>query len=137
MTTYFGSYNQTDVEANQILETNKLNDVVLPKSEGFGRRHFMIQFNLEKNGYFIKDLGEGTGTFIKVQNQTILKNGHIVSFGESHMVVGLVLEKKDRPDDSNSQLGGSNLLVRKPTEKALLTQLMVQFIDGPKAKETL
>jgi hypothetical protein len=42
MTTYFGSYSLNDVEANQILETNKLNDVLLPKSEGFGRRHFMI-----------------------------------------------------------------------------------------------
>ena len=101
MTTYFGSYNITDVEANQILETNKLNDVLLPKSEGFGRRHFMIHFSLEKNGYFLKDLGEGTGTFIKVHKEAILKNGHIVSFGETHMVVGLVLEKKDKPDDSS------------------------------------
>ncbi len=41
-TTFFGSYNFNDVEANQILETNKLNDVLLPKGEGFGKRHFMI-----------------------------------------------------------------------------------------------
>jgi len=38
----------------------------LPKNEGFGKRHFMIQFSIEKNGYYIKDLGDGTGTFIKV-----------------------------------------------------------------------
>ena len=57
------------------------------------------------------------------------------------MVVGLILEKRDRPEESNSSLGNqplsNNLLFRKPTEKVLLTQLMVQFIDGPKAKETL
>lgn len=67
LSTYFGSYNFNDVEANQILEENKLNDVLLPKSEGFGKRHFMVQFSIDKNGYFLKDLGEGTGTFIKVE----------------------------------------------------------------------
>ncbi len=57
---------------------------------------------MEKNGYFLKDMGEGTGTFIKVDQYFILKNGHIVSFGESHMVVGLVLEKKEKPEDTSN-----------------------------------
>jgi hypothetical protein len=70
-----------------------LNDVILPKGDGFGERHFMIKYMYEKNYYIIKDLGEGSGTFIKVQKETILKNGHIVSFGDFHMVVGLVLDK--------------------------------------------
>jgi hypothetical protein len=43
--------------------------------------------------YVLRDLGEGTGTFMKVEKQTILKNGNIISFGDSHMVIGLVLEK--------------------------------------------
>ena len=80
----------------------------------------------------MRDLGEGTGTFIKVDRQFILKNGHIVSFGESHMVVGLVLEKKERTPKNEE----SKLTVKKDPASTLVTQLMVQFIDGPKSKET-
>ena len=53
----------------------------------------MIEFSLEKNFYNLKDLGDGSGTFIMVKREMILKNGHIVSFGDSHMVIGLALEK--------------------------------------------
>jgi hypothetical protein len=34
----------------------------------------------------LKDLGEGTGTLIKVERDFVLKNWRIVSFGENHMV---------------------------------------------------
>ena len=43
------------------------NDVILPKSEGFGNNHFYIKFCPEKNFYTLKDMGDGTGTFIKVE----------------------------------------------------------------------
>jgi hypothetical protein len=54
------------------------------------------------------------------------------------MVIGLVLEKRERPDDSESSAKNQmNLSTKKQSiEKNLLTQLMVQFIDGPKSKET-
>ena len=57
----------------------------------------------------------------------ILKNGHIVSFGDSHMVIGLVLEKKDRNEENNlTPINGSpNLSAKKNTEKILITQLMI------------
>lgn len=71
----------------------KLNDVVLPAADNFGARHFQIKFSNEHNCYTIKDLGDGSGTFIKVQKQFILKNGHIVSFGDNHMVVGIIVDK--------------------------------------------
>ena len=53
----------------------------------------MIKYNIEKNFFNLRDVGDGSGTFIKVDREMVLKNGHIVSFGDSHMVVGLVLEK--------------------------------------------
>ena len=65
-TTYFGSYDVNELMKNDVVETGKLNDYILPKSEGFGKRHFMIYFSVEKNGYFIKDAGEGLGTFIRI-----------------------------------------------------------------------
>lgn len=55
-----------DLVNKEPLEPHKLNDVILPKTEGFGPRHFLISFSLEKNGYCLRDLGEGTGTFIRV-----------------------------------------------------------------------
>jgi hypothetical protein len=88
--TYFGSYYPLN-GAN--CEENKLNDVVLPSEESFGSRHFQIKFSIEQNSYFLKDLGEGTGTFIKVGKRFVLKNGHIVSFGENHMVIGIIVDK--------------------------------------------
>ena len=48
------------------LEESKLCDVLLPEGENFGQRHFQIKFQNDFNAFFLKDLGEGTGTFIKV-----------------------------------------------------------------------
>lgn len=107
--TYFGAYNISDLQKGQNIDESKLNDVILPKAEGFGQRHFAIQFNVEKNWYCLKDLGEGTGTFMRVDRQFILKNGHIVSFGDSHMVVGLVLEKREKPEEVDQQKPAMNL----------------------------
>jgi hypothetical protein len=94
-TTYFGSYEPiSDIQQKMIdADIDKLNDVLLPGHDGFGARHFYIKYINEFNSYMIKDLGEGSGTFIKVQKQFILKNGHIVSFGENHMVVGIIVDK--------------------------------------------
>ena len=65
----------------------------MPIGEGFGTKYFVIKFSNEQNNYLLKDLGEGTGTFIKVERDFVLKNGHIVSFGENHMVVGIIVDK--------------------------------------------
>ena len=61
--TYFGSYCTLNTSP---IETDKLNDVILPKGEGFGEQHFMIKYESAKNQYYLKDLGKGTGTFIKI-----------------------------------------------------------------------
>lgn len=42
---------------------------------------------MDAKTYFIKDLGEGSGTFIKVDEPLILNNGYLISYGDSHMVV--------------------------------------------------
>ena len=70
-----------------------VNDIVLPEEEnGSGKRHFLIKYSrgqsyLEKNKYFIKDMGEGLGTFIRLDTEHRLQNMNIVSFGDSHMVI--------------------------------------------------
>lgn len=90
-----------------------INDILLPQSEkGVGKRHFLIQFKkFPGPGYFIKDLGDGMGTFIRLSQPLKLKNNYIISFGDSHMIVFI--------DCSNS------------------SKLTLKFIDGPKVDEKL
>ena len=49
----------------------------------------LIDFRADWNGYFIWDLGYGTGTFLKLEETLQLKSDFIISFGESHMVVNI------------------------------------------------
>lgn len=41
----------------------------------------LIDFRADRYGYFIRDLGHGTGTFIKLEESLILKTDFIISFG--------------------------------------------------------
>ena len=54
-----------------------------------GSVHFVIQYQVSKKAYFIKDCGNGTGTFVKVEHELPLEHGFMFTFGESHMIVSL------------------------------------------------
>ena len=92
----------------------RINDILLSdKEKGIGRRHFLIQYyqkqsNSAKGGYFIKDLGDGMGTFIRLEQPLKLENDYIVSFGDSHLIIKI---------DNNN--------------------LFLRFIDGPRSEEKL
>ena len=55
-----------------------INDVVCRKEDNFADQHFYIRYDkcnlsllidilsIDKNAYFLKDLGLGTGTFLRV-----------------------------------------------------------------------
>jgi hypothetical protein len=102
--TFFGS---------QMMENGEVvNDVVIDEeSQGMGRRHFMISFQASGCKYYISDLGDGTGTFIKVTTELVLKEGYIISFGSSHMKV--------------ISIGNG------PLDK----KIAVKFLEGPKVNE--
>lgn len=88
----------------------EINDIIIPKEErGMGARHILIRFILETRSYYIKDNGDGTGTFIKIEKSLVLRTGYIISYGDSHMVV-TILESKD---------------------------IQLKFLDGPKADQIL
>ena len=87
-----------------------VNDIVMPAEEqGMGGKHLLIKYTSETKSYAIKDLGEGTGTFIKVDSVLPLKQGYIISFGDSHMAVNIRLNGK----------------------------IQLKFLDGPKTDQTL
>lgn len=102
--TYFGSQLK-NAGNNEIL-----NDILFPPGDaGIGSKHFVIKYSMENRAYSIKDLGDGSGTFIKVESPFILKQGNVISFGDSHMLVNLRIKKK----------------------------IQLKFLDGPKIEQTL
>lgn len=87
-----------------------INDIVVPPEEvGMGSVHMIIQFNVEKQCYFIRDCGQGTGTFVKIEQALTLKQGFIISYGDSHMYVNFDSKEK----------------------------LQLKFLDGPKSDQML
>eukprot|EP00831_Metopus_contortus_P082974 TRINITY_DN9094_c0_g1_i2.p2 TRINITY_DN9094_c0_g1~~TRINITY_DN9094_c0_g1_i2.p2 ORF type:complete len:334 (-),score=53.46 TRINITY_DN9094_c0_g1_i2:129-986(-) len=83
------------------------NDIVVPEESGFGTEHLYIYYNEERKEYLLRDKGNGNGTFLSINKPFPLKNGHIVTFGESSLVI--ILDDKD--------------------------QLHLKFIDGPRADQ--
>ena len=65
------------------------NDYVIAQDEndGIGDRHMIIKYNMMDRGYYIRDLGKGSGTFVRLDPPLVLKNGFIISFGTSHLTV--------------------------------------------------
>lgn len=49
----------------------------------------VIKYNDIDDKYYVRDLGDGSGTFVRIDNSKdlILKHGFIISYGDSHMVV--------------------------------------------------
>ena len=90
----------------------RINDILLPETEkGVGQKHFMIFHNqnaTEKGSYYIKDLGNGMGTFIRLQHALDIQDNFIVSLGSSHLKINF---------DNES--------------------VILQFIDGPRSQEKL
>lgn len=87
-----------------------LNDIVFPAGErGMGNRHVLIMYEMERKAYYIKDLCEGTGTFIHIDKPLLLQHGYIISYGDSHMFVSIF-------SDNGIQL---------------------KYLDGPRVDETL
>ena len=57
-------------------------------------RNFIIYYKIEKDSYWIKDLGKGYGAFVKVEGNTVifikvLKNDMLVHIGESFLVINI------------------------------------------------
>lgn len=78
-----------------------------------GKRHFLIKYSTETKGYYLRDLGDGNGTFVRLDSQLPLKTGYIISFGDSHMFIQI-------SDDF----------------QAGISKIEIKFLDGPKTDQT-
>lgn len=100
-------------------DANGTNEYMQPQSQvgaGIGLRHMVIKYNMDDKKYYMRDLGDGSGTFIRVDNKMdlVLKHGFIISFGDSHMVVQF---SSDIIDPSNQEV---------------VQKITLKFLDGPK-----
>jgi hypothetical protein len=71
--------------------------------DSFNGKHFMIKFNPDDLNYYIKDLGRGFGTFIKIQEWTELKNNLLLNIGENYLVfsIGDDEEENEKEEENN------------------------------------
>ena len=97
--TYFGYEVQQgggDFEVDYIMKNNDNNYYY---EDAFNGRHFMISFNPDDLNYYIKDLGRGFGTFIKIQEWVELKNNLLINLGENYLVFSLGDDDDDNVED--------------------------------------
>ena len=68
-------------------------------------RYFQISFNPETLKYYIRDCGYGYGTFIQVQSETILKDGSLLSIGNTCLSVSIGFEDETFLSEGQPNLG--------------------------------
>ena len=104
------------------------NDFVIQQDEndGIGDRHMIIKYNMADRQYYIRDLGKGSGTFVRLDIPLTLKNGFIISFGTSHLTVNFFQgETRRRGAGGEIETGlakGNN---------GANDRIQLKFIDGP------
>ena len=126
-------------KAEQDLKAVK-NNIILKNDEAIGRSHFRIRFCTIRNQFLMKDMGDGSGTFIRIEEPTILQSGTVICVGESHIIVGLIFDNLCE----NKELKQNSLSIKTPflesmvhANEVISTQLMLKFIRGPRTSETM
>ena len=77
--------------------------------DAFNGRHFMIRFNPDDLNYYLKDLGRGFGTFIKIQEWTELKNNLLLNIGDNYIVFSLGDEEDEEKEIGKEKEESSNI----------------------------
>lgn len=68
----------------------------------------------------MRDLGDGSGTFVRLDIPLPLKHGFIISFGDSHMIVNFF---QASPSEGN---------YASQNDRRSFDRIQLKFIDGPK-----
>ena len=68
-----------------------MNDFVMPAqaTENLRGRHYLVYYNLEKDTYWLRDLGNGFGIFVRLNFPLQLKDNMLINIGESFIVVNI------------------------------------------------
>lgn len=105
--------------------------MIRPKDQEYDQkyigRHFQIHFNTETMKYYIKDLGNGFGTFIKLQSDCLLKDNSLINIGDSYIVCTFGQEE----DTQNSELlSDYNMKNYNTKEKEKDNMLNIKIFSG-------
>jgi len=101
--TYFGCKKRSCKSTIHLRHGEIVNDIIVKLKdkaikEMYRGPHFRIRH--KANTYWIKDLGIGFGTFLKVEQPLLIRNGNIIMFGDSFLVLNLLsdttLNKKEK-----------------------------------------
>ena len=117
--TYFGTNEASPLSVilvcyGENVQRDIKNDYIFPAEDsGFGQKQFKIFYSVNEDQYYLKDLGDGSGTFIRVDTKIIVRQGYIVTFGNYHIVLNYKMSKDPDPDHT----------------------IYIQLIDGTQAKE--
>lgn len=66
-------------------------------------RHFQIAYSIERDQYFIRDLGIGVGAFVKIEEDIIIKDNYLLSLGESFIIINILTERDESDTQSDLQ----------------------------------
>ena len=95
---YFGF--QKDI--NNSNEKPYIDYLLLPKDADYDDKfigiHFQIKYDKNNFKYYMKDLGSGYGTFVKLIEPTKIKNNLLVNIGET-FIVFMINEKEEKNDN--------------------------------------
>ena len=90
---YFGYEKEIVNQNHNTINEPKIDYLLLPKDNEYNDKfigiHFMIRYDKEKYKYYIKDLGSGYGTFIKIINPLNIINNLLINIGDSFIVFSL------------------------------------------------
>ena len=109
--TYFGNCLNPDDEMNTDIDFFINNNDEYYEDDGNCGRHFMIKFNPDDLNYYIKDLGKGFGTFIKIQEWTEIKNNYLLNIGDNYIVLSF--------DDDEDEVNINNIINEKKIDNSI------------------
>lgn len=72
------------------------------EDDGFFGRYFMIKFHPNDLNYYVKDLGKGIGTFIKIQEWTEIKNNLLLNIGDNYIVLSFDDDEDEENENDNN-----------------------------------
>jgi len=95
---YFGFQREEDLNTNP-----KIDYLLYPKEDFYDNKfigkHFQIRYDTDNKLYYIKDLGFGFGTFIKLIKDIKIKDNFLINIGETYIVFSLNQNEKESEKD--------------------------------------
>ena len=97
-------------------------------------KHFQIKFNPYDMQYYLKDLGHGFGTFIKIMDWLEIKNNFLLNIGENYLVfsIGYENDVNENYIIKNDNIENDNILnVKIFSSNSKQNRLVFTPLDSP------